>query len=81
MYFIGSQTIPIPKSDVSSNPLPHFKYDHRYQFCLNKVDVISRPAFVVPESWLREDLNIADSNQRKRIVLSAVPYYFVDQYY
>ena len=78
MYFIGSQTI--PKKVLSSNPLPHFKYDPRDQYCLNKVDVISRPAFVVSESCLREDLNLADPNLRKKLVFTAVPYYFVDQY-
>ena len=60
------------------DPFPILKYCNS-PACIDEIDVVNKPAFVVPSSGLRTDSIESNVNLRKRIYFTALPYSFIDR--
>lgn len=69
-------SITIKRGTQRLNPFPTLKYDSN-NFNLDELDVINKPAFVIPSSTLRTQLVETNSSIRIRILFTAVPFAFI----
>ena len=60
------------------DPFPLLKYSTSPAF-IDEIDVINKPAFVVPTSGLRSDSIESNRNLRRNIFFTALPYSFIDR--